>query len=297
MMYFSRIRIRPNIFKSSQLGKVLEGNVYGIHRLLWDLFPDDKQRTFLYREEIAREQMGALPTVRGEPIYYLVSQEIPVETPLFEVESTAYLPERDNKFPLAVGQRLTFELRANPVVTRLGKKHDVVMDTQQQFLKLLVKEFNLETQLPAKQEKSDYKKLLLEKGGEAFSQRLIEILQTDPLYAERLQQVGQLSDRLEWAIKARVDRTLEKWFNNQGERLGFRLVNDDNNLSKLQNSAYQWHSLSAKGGKGDKSGFSSVDFTGELQITDMSKFKEALFTGIGRSKAFGCGLLMVRRSG
>jgi len=79
--------------------------------------------------------------------------------------------------------------------------------------------------------------------------------------------------------------------------LGFRLVNDDNNLSKLQNSAYQWHSLSAKGGKGDKSGFSSVDFTGELQITDMSKFKEALFTGIGRSKAFGCGLLLVRRSG
>jgi len=68
-MYFSRVRIRSNIFKSSQLGKVLEGNVYGIHRLLWDLFPDDKQRTFLYREEIAREQLGALPSVRGEPIY------------------------------------------------------------------------------------------------------------------------------------------------------------------------------------------------------------------------------------
>ena len=54
-MYFSRVRIRSNIFKSSQLGKVLEGNVYGIHRLLWDLFPDDQQRTFLYREEIARD--------------------------------------------------------------------------------------------------------------------------------------------------------------------------------------------------------------------------------------------------
>jgi CRISPR system Cascade subunit CasE len=290
-MYFSRVRIRPNIFKSSQLGKVLEGNVYGIHRLLWDLFPDDKQRTFLYREEIAREQLGALPTVRGEPIYYLVSQTKPVETDdsLFSVDSKDYQPQ------LEIGQRLTFECRANPVVTRQGKKHDVVMDTQQQFLKLLVKELELESELPAKQDKSAYKRLLLDKGGEAFRQRLTEILQNDPFYAERLQHSEQLFDLLEWAIKANIDQTLEHWFIKQGERLGFKLVADNNNLSKLQNSAYQWHSLSAKGGKGDKAGFSSVDFAGELQITDMEKFKETLFAGIGRSKAFGCGLLLVRR--
>ncbi|WP_262967215.1 type I-E CRISPR-associated protein Cas6/Cse3/CasE [Methylobacter psychrophilus] len=290
-MYFSRVRIRPNIFKSSQLGKVLEGNVYGIHRLLWDLFPEEKQRTFLYREEIAREQLGALPTVRGESVYYLVSQTKPIENELFSVDFKNYQPQ------LAVWQHLTFECRANPVVTRLGKKHDVVMDAQQQFLKLLVKEFNLETQLPEKQEKSAYKKLLLDKGGEAFSQRLTDILQADPLYAEKLQQCKQLSELLEWALKSCIDRSLENWFKNQGERLGFKLLTDDNDLSKLQNSAYQWHSLSVKGCKGDKSGFSSVDFTGELQVTDIDKFKDALFTGIGRSKAFGCGLLLIRRCG
>ncbi|UOA08015.1 type I-E CRISPR-associated protein Cas6/Cse3/CasE [Methylobacter sp. S3L5C] len=290
-MYFSRVRIRPNIFKSSQLGKVLEGNVYGIHRLLWDLFPEEKQRTFLYREEIAREQLGALPTVRGESVYYLVSQTKPIENELFSVDFKNYQPQ------LAVGQHLTFECRANPVVTRLGKKHDVVMDAQQQFLKLLVKEFNLETQLPEKQEKSAYKKLLLDKGGEAFSQRLTDILQADPLYAEKLQQCKQLSELLEWALKSCIDRSLENWFKNQGERLGFKLLTDDNDLRKLQNSAYQWHSLSVKGCKGDKSGFSSVDFTGELQVTDIDKFKDALFTGIGRSKAFGCGLLLIRRCG
>ncbi|WP_407081634.1 type I-E CRISPR-associated protein Cas6/Cse3/CasE [Methylomonas montana] len=32
-----------------------------------------------------------------------------------------------------------------------------------------------------------------------------------------------------------------------------------------------------------------------MQITDPEKFRQALFQGIGRSKAFGCGLLMVRR--
>lgn len=290
-MYFSRVRIRPNIFKSSQLGKVLEGNVYGIHRLLWDLFPEEKQRTFLYREEIAREQLGALPTVRGESVYYLVSQTKPIENELFSVDFKNYQPQ------LVVGQHLTFECRANPVVTRLGKKHDVVMDAQQQFLKLLVKELNLEFQLPAKQEKSDYKKLLLDKGGEAFSQHLSDILHADPLYAEQSQQCKKLSELLELALKSCIDSALENWFKNQGERLGFKLLTDDNDLSKLQNSAYQWHGLSVKGSKGDKSGFSSVDFTGELQITDIDKFNEALFTGIGRSKAFGCGLLLIRRCG
>lgn len=296
-MYFSRVRIRPDIFKSSQLGRVLEGNVYDIHRLLWDLFPEEKNRSFLYREEIAREQLGALPAVRGEPIYYLVSQTKPIETPLFEVTAKDYLPEKEGKLPLTAGQHLTFELRANPVVTRLGKKHDLVMDAQLKFLKSMVKELNIEALLPIKTEKSGYKKLLLDQGGEALGQRLTEMLQNDSRYAETLGQVGQLADLLEWAIKAQVERTLENWLTHQGERLGFKLVADGNGLTKLQTSAYQWHGLSAKGGKGDKSGFSSVDFTGELQITDMDKFKEALFAGIGRSKAFGCGLLMVRRCG
>jgi len=72
---------------------------------------------FLYREEIAREQLGALPTVRGEAVYYLVSQTKPIETELFNVDSKDYQPQ------LEIGQRLTFECRANPVVTRQGKKN------------------------------------------------------------------------------------------------------------------------------------------------------------------------------
>ena len=201
-MYFSRVRIRPSIFKSSQLAKVLEGNIYGIHRLLWDLFPEQQQRTFLYREEIAREQLGALSTVRGEAIYYLVSKTKPIENELFSVDFRGYQPQ------LEIGQHLTFECRVNPVVTRLGKKHDVVMDAQQQFLKLLVKELNLLDSLPDKPEKSAYKKLLLDKGGDVFIQRLKDRLQVDPFYAERLRQTFQNADLLEWAIKADVDRAL-----------------------------------------------------------------------------------------
>ena len=84
----------------------------------------------------------------------------------------------------------------------------------------------------------------------------------------------------------------EEWLKKQGERHGFTLLTDDNGLCKLQNSAYVWHGLNSKG---KKAGFSSVNFSGQLQITDVDKFERALFYGIGRSKAFGCGLLMVRR--
>ena len=87
-MYFSRIRIRPEIFKSTQLAQVLSDSSYNMHRLLWDLFTDEKQRNFLYREEIAREQLGTQAGVRGEPIYYVVSSTRPFsENPFFQVET------------------------------------------------------------------------------------------------------------------------------------------------------------------------------------------------------------------
>ncbi len=41
--------------------------------------------------------------------------------------------------------------------------------------------------------------------------------------------------------------------------------------------------------------FSSVDFQGILTVTDPEIFRKTLFEGIGKSKAFGCGLLLVRR--
>lgn len=41
--------------------------------------------------------------------------------------------------------------------------------------------------------------------------------------------------------------------------------------------------------------FSSVDFQGILTVKDVDLFQQALFQGLGKSKAFGCGLLLVRR--
>lgn len=40
--------------------------------------------------------------------------------------------------------------------------------------------------------------------------------------------------------------------------------------------------------------YSSVDFQGIIHVTNPALLKKALFSGIGKSKAFGCGLLLVK---
>lgn len=313
-MYFSRITIRPEIFTGSQLNKIIFDNPYGMHRLLWDLFEGQNQRSFLYREEIAREQLGTKAGVRGEPVYYVVSAAQPSsEKPLFFVETKYYQPKLEN------GDRLCFKLRANPVITakverenperflakrsrrkvadrnKLTKKrvrHDVPMNSQRTFLASLCMEFDLQSKLSSTPKKQEYKKVLINYGGAELDRRLTDLLKDDFRYADTLQQSMSLYDKLEWSLKANIDAALEKWMINQGERHGFKLSIDNNHQTKLQNSAYRWNSIKAK--KGNKSGFSSVDFIGELQIVDKERFEKALFSGIGRAKTFGCGLMLVR---
>ncbi|ABW68791.1 CRISPR-associated protein, Cse3 family [Desulfosudis oleivorans Hxd3] len=272
------------------MAKVLADSVYNIHRLLWDLFPGQKQRNFLYREEIAREQLGYQGGARGESLYYLVSSSAPSsQSPFFAVETRRYEPQ------LQPDEALRFELRANPVVTKNGKKHDVVMDAQQTFLKLLCEELGLLSHLQGTPEKKEYKNVLLTHGGQRLDSRLTDLLDGDYRYAERLDQKLTPREKLEWALRAEIDNTLDEWMAKQGKQNGFTIVKDTHGNLKLQNSAYQWHALTGKAAKGKKSGFSAVDFTGDLVVSDVEAFKKSLFNGIGRSKAFGCGLMLVKR--
>jgi len=67
-MNFSRVRVNPDIRELSHLHQVLRGNSYGVHQMLWDLFPGGKERTFLFREEIAGEQ---IPHYKGASVTLL----------------------------------------------------------------------------------------------------------------------------------------------------------------------------------------------------------------------------------
>lgn len=58
---------------------------------------------------------------------------------------------------------------------------------------------------------------------------------------------------------------------------------------------YQQHESFAKQQKRPVR-YSTVDFQGILTVTDPEQFRTALFSGIGKAKAFGCGLMLIRRA-
>jgi len=292
-MYFSRVRIRPEIFKGSQLAKIIGGNPNGMHRLLWDLFTDQESRNFIYREEIAREQLGKKAGVRGEPLYYIVSSTKPYQnTPLFKVETKEYKPR------LRKGDQLSFKLRANPVVTRRkegekrSKRHDIVMDAQRSLLLTMAGDIGANTTAPKLVLKQKVLSMLTGPQQDAIATKLRDVIDSNERYMDTITRNGNPEKLLSMAMKANSDSALEKWFVDKQQKIGFQFLRDKKNRLKFQAEGYKWNALP---GKGKKAGFSSIDFDGEIEIVDPDNFLKILFNGIGPAKAFGCGLMLVKR--
>ncbi|MDZ4782765.1 MAG: type I-E CRISPR-associated protein Cas6/Cse3/CasE [Planctomycetia bacterium] len=70
-------------------------------------------------------------------------------------------------------------------------------------------------------------------------------------------------------------------------RNGFRVLDD------LRVDSYLQHRI-PRGGQREIT-LSTVDLSGTLEVDDPTAFASALLGGIGHAKAFGCGLLLVRR--
>jgi CRISPR system Cascade subunit CasE len=204
---------------------------YADHQWLWRWFPAaaGSARDFVFRRH----------DVQGVPGFYVVSSRSPLQQ-LGDwcARTRNYAPEVD------VGERLVFELRANPTVRHgrdgKSKRHDVVMQAKREMLA-----------------------------------------------------AQGLSRWADWhagdakpALYEVVQQHCNAWLSGQGERRGFAINSDS-----LRVEAYQQHQAG-----GDRQlQFTSVDFSGELTVTDATAFVAALGSGIGHAKAFGCGLLLVRR--
>lgn len=80
------------------------------------------------------------------------------------------------------------------------------------------------------------------------------------------------------------------WLQMRSELNGFSI---EPNLVTVD--GYQQHESFAKQQKRPVR-YSTVDFQGILTITDPDRFRSALFSGIGKAKAFGCGLMLIRRA-
>jgi len=224
-LWLSRVSLRRDSRAVAALSRILvpkgeAARMAASHHLVWSLFGDSahRNRDFLWREETP----GRFLTLSARP---------PSEAEgLFAVESKVFAPS------LAAGDRLTFALRANPVVSRgapgsgRGKRHDVVMDALRHI---------------PREERAEHRLRLVATAGQA-------------------------------------------WLAAQGERHGFALE------GVPACDGYEAVQLPRQGQKKPMR-FSQIDFTGRLRVTEPDLFTESLAQGFGKAKAFGCGLMLIRR--
>jgi len=122
-MYFSRIRRPISSALSEGNLPIQAGNIYEEHKFIWGLFPFDKEaeRDFLYRRFDAE----------GFQQFFVVSNRKPLESlNSWEIAIKSYKPK------IVIGTQLHFNLRVNPVVTKMPegpgskkrKREDVYMD-------------------------------------------------------------------------------------------------------------------------------------------------------------------------
>jgi len=124
-MYFSRMTVRPGSVQDMSFREICTGP-YEIHTAIWDMFSgsDVIGRDFLYR----------IDERKGLAVLYVVSEREPLYNGrIWQVETKPYNPV------ITVGQRFSFLLRANPIVTKTGvredgkrdrHRHDVVMEAK-----------------------------------------------------------------------------------------------------------------------------------------------------------------------
>lgn len=121
-MYMSRIKLKRDAPSVKELVKLLSGDGYQAHRLIWNLYADTKERKrdFLYRQE-------------GDgiwPFFYAVSERFPIDkTGTWQIDSKSYSPK------LSKGQPLSFVIRVNPIRAKRDEqnklhRHDIVMDAK-----------------------------------------------------------------------------------------------------------------------------------------------------------------------
>lgn len=238
-MYFSVITPEESLLR--QAAHELAQCPYAEHQWLWKFFPssEDQTRDFIFR----RHEIGQMPR------FYVVSQRQPKAfSEAWQLQSQVYDPQ------LQEGQRLSFQLHANPTISKkntAGKsqRHDVVMQAKKQ--------------------------LLAEHG-----------------FSEEAKWADWQDENSKPLLYELVQKHCSNWLEKAAERNGFEISLTDYEEPQLQIDSYGQN----KANKRDQNiHFSAVDFSGELLVTNPELFQQALFNGIGHAKAFGCGLLLVRK--
>lgn len=91
-----------------------------------------------------------------------------------------------------------------------------------------------------------------------------------------------------------IESAALRWLTAQGERNGFSLAERSEGHKPWLN-VLGHRVLRIDRGKAVPARFGVLDLEGVLEVSDPQTFSAALVQGFGRAKAFGCGLMLVRR--
>ena len=86
-----------------------------------------------------------------------------------------------------------------------------------------------------------------------------------------------------------ADREGRAWLERQGARCSFRA--EQVAVADYSVVALPWY----RGKRSGQPQFGILDMTGVLTVTDPGAFLAAVASGFGRARAFGCGLMLIRR--
>lgn len=104
MSWFSRIRVDLAGLPHDEIQRLIAGDAYLHHALVWRAFAKvDTRRDFVFRIDQGEQ---------GLPQYYVVSQRPPQVLPGLLIDTKPFAPK------LAEGDEIAFVLRANPTVAR-----------------------------------------------------------------------------------------------------------------------------------------------------------------------------------
>ena len=87
------------------------------------------------------------------------------------------------------------------------------------------------------------------------------------------------------SLDSAIETAAVNWIKRRGDAHGYDLVS-------VEATGYRWNALPEKS---RNAGFSSMDYEGVLTIDNPELFAKMLVSGLGPSKAFGCGLMLIKR--
>lgn len=193
----------------------------------------------------------------GLPLFYVLSRTPPRDdTGKWRIEPKEYQPD------LRAGDRLAFTLRANPVSMGKAERDEAEREAWR---------------------KSRAERRLKEKDPTRKRQRHDVVMDT-----KRRMGWKDLPESERPSLAVLAHEAGSCWLRERQDSLGCRFDAD-----RLRVDGYRVHRMLNR----RCIVVSTLDFSGVLEVTDPERFsKDALLKGIGPAKAFGCGLMLVRRA-